>query len=125
MSGDGSLGAAGFFAGALDPYLLLILAGFLPSEVFRVLGVFIGRSLPADSPILAWVRLVATALLTAVVAKILMSPSGALAAVPLPGRMAGIAGGFLAFFLFGRSVFAGVLVGEALVIVAAGWANGW
>lgn len=109
----------------LGPYMLLILAGFLPSEVFRVLGVFIGRSLSPDSPILAWVRLVATALLTAVVAKILLSPSGALAAVPLVGRIAGIGGGFLAFFAFRRSVFAGVIVGEALVILAAALANGW
>lgn len=113
------------FEGTLGPYLLLLLAGFLPSEVFRVLGVFIGRSLSPDSLILAWVRLVATALLTAVVAKILMSPSGALAAVPLLGRTAGIAGGILAFFVFRRSIFAGVLVGEALVVLSAALASGF
>jgi branched-subunit amino acid transport protein len=113
--------SAGLFDGPLGPYLLLILAGFLPSEVFRFLGVAIGRRISPQSPFLAWVRLVATALLTAVVAKILMTPSGALAAVPLPGRVAGILGGFVAFFAFRRSVLAGVLAGEGLVILAAWW----
>lgn len=119
------MSTSAFLDGGLGPYLLLILAGFLPSEVFRVLGVFIGRRLSPGSGILAWVRLVATALLTAVVAKILLSPSGALAAVPLLGRVAGVGGGFAAFFAFRRSVFAGVIAGEALVILAAALANGW
>ena len=110
--------------GALAPYVLLILVGFLPSEIWRMAGVLIGRSLSPDSLILTWVRLVATALLAAVVAKLLISPNGALMAVPLWGRFGGVAGGFAGFFLFRRSLIAGVICGEAVLVSAAWWATG-
>ena len=49
--------------GAMAPYVLLILFGrSWPSEVWRIAGVLVGRSIPADSPLLEWVRLVAMAL---------------------------------------------------------------
>ena len=47
---------------AMDPYLVLILVGFLPSEVWRWLGIVLGRGLDEESEILLWVRGVATAL---------------------------------------------------------------
>jgi hypothetical protein len=108
----------------MAPYVLLILVGFLPSEVWRIAGVLIGRSIPADSALLEWVRLVAMALLAAVVAKLLMSPNGALAAAPIWGRFGGVAAGFGGFFLFRRSLIAGVLCGEAVLVSAAWWAGG-
>jgi hypothetical protein len=48
-----------------------------------------------------------------------MIPPGALAAVPLSVRIAAIACGFLGFLLIRRSAFAGVLVGEAVLIAGA------
>ena len=114
---------AALLEGALAPYVLMIVVGFLPSEVWRWAGVLIGRSLSPDSPVLEWVRLVATALLSAVVAKLLISPNGALLAVPLWGRFGGVAAGFAGFFLFRRSLIAGVVCGEAVLISAAWWAT--
>lgn len=110
--------------GAMAPYVMLILFGFLPSEVWRIAGVLVGRSIPPDSPLLEWVRLVAMALLAAVVAKLLMAPNGALAAAPIWGRFGGVAAGFAGFFVFRRSLIAGVLCGEAVLIAAAWWAVG-
>ena len=46
----------------LEAYLALILVGFLPSEVWRWLGVLLGRGLDEQSEIILWVRAVATAL---------------------------------------------------------------
>jgi hypothetical protein len=103
----------------MEPYLVLILVGFLPSEVWRWLGILMGRGLDENSEIILWVRGVATALIGAVVARIVLIPPGALAAVPLSVRLAAIGIGFVAFLVVRRSSFAGVLVGEAVLITGA------
>ena len=51
------------------------------------------------------------------IAKLTLVPPGALAAVPLTVRLAAIAIGFLAFLAVRRSVFAGLIAGEAALIV--------
>ena len=103
----------------MEPYLALILLGFLPSELWRWLGIMLGRGLDEESEIILWVRGVATALVAAVVARIVLIPPGALASVPLSVRVAAIGCGFLGFLLFRRSALAGVLVGEAVLIAGA------
>ena len=104
---------------AMEPYLALILIGFLPSEIWRWLGIVVGRGLDEESEIILWVRGVATALIAAVVARIVVLPPGALAGVPLGVRIAALGFGFVAFLLIRRSAFAGVLVGEAALILGA------
>lgn len=104
---------------AMEPYLALLLIGFLPSEGWRWLGIALGRGLSEDSEIILWVRAVATALVAAVVARITLFPPGALAAVPVEVRLVALGFGFLAFVLFRRSAFAGVIVGEAVLIAGA------
>jgi hypothetical protein len=103
----------------LEPYLALILLGFLPSEVWRWLGLLLGRGLDEDSEILLWVRAVATALVAGVVARLVLVPPGALASVPLGVRVAALGCGFLAFLLMRRSAFAGVIVAEAALVGGA------
>jgi hypothetical protein len=104
---------------AIDPYLALILVGFLPNEIWRWLGVVLGRGLDEDSEIIMWVRSVATALVAGVIARIVLFPPGALASVPIGVRLTAMAVGFLAFLLIRRSAFAGVLVGEAVLVAGA------
>jgi len=104
---------------AMESYLALLLVGVLPSEIWRWLGLMLGGGLDEDSEIIMWVRAVATALIAAVVARIVLIPPGALAAVPLPVRLAALAGGFLGFLLIRRSAFAGVVVGEGLLVLGA------
>ncbi len=103
----------------LHAYLLLVLIGFLPSEIWRWLGIALGRGLDEQSEIILWVRGVATALIAGVVARIVLIPPGALAGVPLPVRLVALAGGFLGFLLIRRSAFAGVVVGEGLLVAGA------
>jgi len=100
-------------------YLALILAGFLPNEVWRWLGVIFARGLDEDSEILLWVRAVATAILAGVIAKLTLFAPGVLGSVPLGVRVVAIVIGFAAFMAIRRSVFAGVLAGE-IALVAAG-----
>lgn len=103
----------------LEPYLALLLLGFLPSEMWRWLGIIVGAGLDEGSEIILWVRAVATALVAGVIARIVLIPPGALASVPLTVRLAAIACGFLAFLAIRRSAFAGVLVGEAVLVAGA------
>ena len=107
----------------LWPWAALILFGFLPSEIWRMISVFLARGIDESSPWLAWVRAVATALLAGVVCKLLLSPNGALAALPLWGRVGPLAVGMIAFFLIRRSLFAAILAGEAAIIAVGYWAN--
>jgi hypothetical protein len=103
----------------LWPYLLLILVGFLPNEIWRMLGIVAAHGLDEDSEIVLWVRAVATAVLAGVIAKIVLWAPGALADVPVTVRLAAIGLGFATFVVARRSVFAGVAAGEAALIVGA------
>ena len=101
----------------LWPYLLLILVGYLPNEMWRVLGLVLARGLNEDSEIVMWSRAVATAILAGVIAKLILFSSGALATIPLPVRVTAAVCGFLAYLVMRRSVFAGVIVGEATLLL--------
>jgi Branched-chain amino acid transport protein (AzlD) len=105
----------------LAPYLVLIAAGFLPNEVWRMLGIVVAHGVDEGSELVVWVRAVATGLLAGVVAKIILFPPGGLADVGLAVRLTAIAIGFLAFMAVRRSVFVGVLAGEAALIMGAFW----
>jgi hypothetical protein len=104
-------------AGGEWPYLALLLVGFLPNEIWRWLGLVLGRGLDEDSEIIIWVRAVATAILAGVIAKLTLLAPGALAIVPLPVRLGAVAVGLAVFLSMRRSVMAGVLAGEAALLL--------
>jgi hypothetical protein len=101
----------------LSPYLVLILVGFLPNEIWRALGLVLARGLNEDSEIVVWSRAVATAILAGVIGKLILFPSGTLDNIPLAVRIAAAACGFVASICIKRSVFAAVLVGEAMLLL--------
>lgn len=107
----------------LTPYLALILVGVLPSEMWRWLGLVVGRGLDESSELLVWVRAVATATLAAVVAKLAFFPAGALASLPLGWRTAALLAGIAAYAAGRRSVLLGVLASEIVVVAGALWAG--
>lgn len=102
----------------LWPYLTLVLIGLLPNEGWRWLGLIMARGLDERSEIVVWVRAVATATLAGVIAKLTLFPPGALASVPTTVRLASVAVGFTCFVLLRRSLFAGVVAGETVLVVA-------
>ena len=107
----------------LAPYLLLVLVGFLPNEVWRWIGIALAHGIDEDSEIVVWVRAVATAILTGVVGKLVIFSPGALATVPLAVRLGAAAAGFLAYAVGRRSVFAGIGVGTASILIGS-WIAG-
>lgn len=106
---------------ALWPYLTVLLVGMLPNESFRVAAVLFGRGIDEGSELFAWIRITAVALLAAVVGKIVYTPPGALAAVPLWMPALAIGAGIAAFLLSGRRLLAGIVAGEALFVSLASW----
>ncbi|WP_018390649.1 AzlD domain-containing protein [Ancylobacter sp. FA202] len=110
-----------FHSTELGAMLVVIFFGFLPNEVWRVLGVLFGRRIDPGSVWMQWVQAVATALLAAVVARLLLVPSGALVALPLGLRAGAVGSGIAGFLIVRRSVLAGVLVAEAVLVAGAWW----
>ena len=103
-------------AAELWPYIALILLGFLPNEVWRFLGLWLARGLDEDSQIVLVARAISTALITGVVAKLVVFATGALETIPISVRIAAAVGGFVAFLAIRRSVFVGVAIGELLLL---------
>jgi hypothetical protein len=106
-------------ASPLWPYVVLVLVGFLPNEIWRLIGFVLARGVDPGSEILVWFRAIATAVLAAVIAKLIFFAPGALATVPLSVRVTALIAGFAGFLVLRRSVFAGVAVGEAVLIAGA------
>jgi branched-subunit amino acid transport protein len=109
------------FFGDWNALLVLLFAGFLPNEIWRMLGLMLGSGIDEGSELLVWVRAVATAILAGVIAQILVQPPGALASVPDWLRYASVAAGFAAFIVTGRSTLAGVICGEVLMLAGKWW----
>ena len=103
----------------IGPVLALILVGFLPNEVWRLLGLVLVRGLDEKSQAIIWVRAVATAMLAGVLAQLVLASSGALATIPVSVRIGAAGLGFVAFLIARRSVFVGVVTGEAAVMLGA------
>ncbi len=103
----------------LNAYVLLVLVGFLPNEIWRMLGLVVAHGIDEDSELFRWARAVAIAVLAGVIAKIVIFAPGALADVPAPIRLGAIACGFAIFLAARRSVFAGVVAGEIALLVGA------
>lgn len=100
---------------------LLLFAGFLSNEVWRLLGLVVGGGIDENSELLVWVRAVAAAILAGVIAQILITPPGALATVPDLVRYGAAVVGFAVYLVARRSVFAGVVAGEIVILAGKGW----
>ncbi len=101
------------------PYVMIVVAGWLATDIWRWLGVLVGARLREDSEILMWVRAVATALVAGVISRLILFPTGALAASPMSLRIAAAAIGFTAFLFSRQKVVVGVLTAEAVLV--SGW----
>ncbi|AKI00851.1 Branched-chain amino acid transport protein (AzlD) [Hoeflea sp. IMCC20628] len=98
------------------PYVFIAITGWLATDIWRWLGVLVGNRLKQDSAALTWVRAVATALLAAVIAKLIVYPTGELNNVPLALRLIATLVGFAAFLVSGKRIWVGITVALGLLI---------
>ncbi|WP_186389074.1 MULTISPECIES: AzlD domain-containing protein [unclassified Stappia] len=101
------------------PYVMIVVAGWLATDIWRWLGVLASGRLREDSEVMIFVRAVATALVAGVIAKLILFPAGALQTTPMALRILAAACGFAAFFASRQKVVVGVAVGE--VVLIGGW----
>jgi branched-subunit amino acid transport protein len=100
------------------PYLFILIAGWAATDFWRFLGVYLGRRLSEESDLMVLVRCVATALVAAVIAGLIVHPgSGALADTPLALRVGAVAAGFAAYITIRRNVLFSILVAEAVLLL--------
>ena len=109
------------FVGDWHALVVLLLAGVIPNQIWRMLGLWLGGGLDEGSNLLMWVKAVATSILAGVIAEILVRPPGALASVPDFLRYGALLVGFIVFMLTRRSIFAGVVSGEVVMLAGKWW----
>ncbi|MFM2422405.1 MAG: hypothetical protein RL291_935 [Pseudomonadota bacterium] len=100
-------------------YLVLAVVAFLAHEPWRWLGLALGSRLRADSAVFEWVRLVATALVAALVVRLMVFPSGAFAKAGLELRLGVFALAIAIFFLTGRRSLA-LAIGVPVLVFLVG-----
>ena len=98
------------------PYLFILIAGALATDVWRFLGVYLAGGISEDSELLVLVRCVATALVAAVIANLIVFPSGALAETQAALRIGAALSGFAAYLFLGRSILLGIILAEAVLL---------
>lgn len=113
--------------GAFDnwwwPFLFILVGGWLATDAWRFLGVYLGDRLSEDSDLLVLVRALATALVAAVIGNLIVFPSGALVDTALALRIGAAAGGFAAYLLLGRKILVGIIAAELILLVGM-WISG-
>ena len=98
------------------PFLFITIAGVLPTSVWRWLGVVLVGNLDDDSRWLVFIRCLATALVAAVIAQFVFTPSGVLQSAPLALRFGALAGGFALFLLARQRLVVGVVGAEIILV---------
>ncbi len=97
------------------PYFV-ILAGGVVTYATRGFGVLLAGRLSPDSEIFHWVGCVALALMTALIARMIIVPMGILQDAPAAARISAGLLALIAFYAARRSVLVGCAVGVAALI---------
>ncbi|ALN73262.1 AzlD domain-containing protein [Aureimonas sp. AU20] len=105
------------------PFLFILLAGWLPTDVWRWLGVLSSGRIDEKSTLIVAARAIATGLVAAVIGRLLLFPGGSLATIPDWIRIAALAGGFCAYLWLGRQTLVAILVAE-IILLGVPWAMG-
>ncbi len=109
--------------GALWPYLVVLVAGVLMTEPWRWAGVALSRNLDVESEWFKVARAVSTAIVSALVARLVMLPTGALADIDLWVRGGAFLGGIAVYLATGGRLLAGVAASVALLLAGASLAG--
>ena len=102
-------------------WLTLAVAGTAANEIWRMSGVWLSRGVDPESPLMLWVKNVSTALVAALIARLLLQPIGSLASIAGGVRLIAFTTGIAAYFLSQRSLAIGLACAE-VVFFAVHWA---
>ena len=95
----------------------VMLAGAAATYVWRAAGVALSGRIDPGGPVFEWVACVAYALLTALIARMILLPTGPMAETSLVDRGAAASAAFVIFFLARRNMLVGVSSGIGLLML--------
>jgi branched-subunit amino acid transport protein len=90
---------------------LLVVACGVATYLWRGLGMLVSDRVNMGSDFFVWAGCVAYALIAGLAVRIILLPTGTLAATPLPERLAACAIALVAYFAFRRNLFVGIAAG--------------
>jgi branched-subunit amino acid transport protein len=96
---------------------LLIAACGLGTYLWRGLGVALSGRIEPDSELFQWAACVAYAMVACLIVRIIVMPTGILAASLLADRLVACAAALVAYYAARRNLFVGVIAGAATLIV--------
>ena len=99
----------------LDLALLIVGCG-LATYLWRGVGLLISGRVRMDSEFFVWAGCVAYAMIAGLAVRILLLPTGTLAATPLPERLLACALALIVYFLFRRNLLVGIATGFVALI---------
>jgi branched-subunit amino acid transport protein len=76
--------------------------------VWRILGVAASRRMEVETPLILWIRSVATALIAALVVRFVYAPSGLLLETAFGSRVIALGAAVAGYYALGRRIEAGV-----------------
>lgn len=97
--------------------LILAVISLLAHEPWRWVGMFLGRNLDMESEAFRWVRAVSTALVAALVMRLVVFPAGALGGVSLQLRLGAMLLGLAVYLFAGRRIASGVGAAAAALVL--------
>lgn len=98
----------------MNPIWLHLAAAAAATYGWRFLGVLASRRISVESPLILWIRAVATALIAALVVRFVYAPSGLLAQTAFLSRAVALPAAVISYFAFGRRIEAGVAAGAGI-----------
>jgi len=105
--------------------ILVIVVGAAATYVWRALGVALSGRIDPEGVVFQWTACIAYALLAALVARMIVFPTGPLAQTPAIDRLAAAALAFAVFFLGRRNMLLGVGVGAGTLVLATYARTAW
>ena len=97
--------------------LFLVLLGFLATEPWRWLGVFLSKDFDEDHEVIKYVRAISTALIAALVVRLIFSPPGVLAQTELSSRLIALATATLVYIFAKQHVLLALSAGVVLFLM--------
>lgn len=97
----------------------VVLLGIAATYLWRALGVVFSARINPDSAIFQWVSCVSYAMVSGLIARMIVMPLGVLAETPLFDRLAATALAFTVFLLWRKRVLPGVVAGVAAFVLLA------
>ena len=102
----------------LGIWLTLAIAGTAANDIWRMAGIWLSRGADPHAPLMLWVKDVSTALVAALVARMLLLPTGELAAIGGAVRFLAFGAGLAAYVLSRRNLAIGLACAEAIFFLA-------